>query len=150
MKKAAIFLSLLVAFFGVNLMADAQTIGYLDFQKVESEYNYAKRAYKELDNKALELQQYIIDKDKQFKAIESPVQKKNFEEKTQAEFKLKEESLYKLKMQKEDEIYNNIMNASKVVASNKKIDIVLDYRVVFTGGVDITKDIIQYLNNQQK
>ena len=67
MKKAAIFLSLLVAFFGVNLMADAQTIGYLDFQKVESEYNYAKRAYKELDNKALELQQYIIDKDKQFR-----------------------------------------------------------------------------------
>ena len=150
MKKAAIFLSLLIAFFGINLSANAQTIGYADFQKIESEYNYAKRVYKDLDNKVLELQQYVIDKDKQFKAIESPVQKKNFEEKTQAEYKMKEESVYKLKVQKEDEVYNNIMNAAKAVAANKKIDIVLDYRVVFTGGVDITRDIIQYLNSSQK
>ena len=150
MKKIALLLSLLTVFFGINLAADAQTIGYADFQKIESEYNYAKKVYKDIDNKVLELQQYVIDKDKQFKAIESPVQKKNFEEKTQAEYKMREESVYKLKVQKEDEVYNNIMNAAKTVAAQKKIDIVLDYRVVFTGGIDITRDIIQYLNSQSK
>ena len=57
-----------------------------------TEYYYAKNVYKELDTKALELQQYLIDKDKQYKAIESPIAKKNFEEKTAKEFKAKQVS----------------------------------------------------------
>ena len=143
-KLALIALSLLMF---TNLTAKAETIGYANFKKIESEYAYAKTSYKEIDNKVLELQQYVIDKDKQFKAIDSPIQKKNFEDKIQKEYKAKEDEVLKLKLQKEDEIYQNIMNATKMVAVTKKIDIVLDYRVVFTGGVDISADIIQYLNS---
>lgn len=147
MRKIRLVLVALVVMFTVNLAANAETIAYANFKKIESEYNYAKTSYKEIDNKVLELQQYVIDKDKQFKAIDSPIQKKNFEDKIQTEYKAKEDSVLKLKMQKEDEIYQNIMAATKVVAETKKIDIVLDYRVVFTGGVDISNDVIQYLNS---
>lgn len=129
-----------------NLAAKAETIGYANFKKIESDYVYAQTSYKEIDNKVLELQQYVIDKDKQFKAIESPIQKKNFEEKIQKEYKEKEDAVLKLKLAKEDEIYKNIMSATKAVAAAKNIDIVLDYRVIFTGGVDISNDVVQYLN----
>ena len=53
----------------VNAKADAQTIGYVNYKTVESNYEYAKNAYKEIDTKYLELQQYLMDKEKQYKNI---------------------------------------------------------------------------------
>ncbi|MDD3237436.1 MAG: OmpH family outer membrane protein [Candidatus Gastranaerophilales bacterium] len=147
MKNLKLAVTALALLFFTNLAANADTIAYANFKKIESEYAYAKDSYKQIDNKVLELQQYVIDKDKQFKAIDSPIQKKNFEEKIQKEYKDKEDTVLKMKMQKEDEIYQNIMAATKAVAAIKKYDVVLDYRVVFTGGIDISNDIIQYLNS---
>lgn len=147
--KVIIFTLSLMIF--TNLAASAaDTIAYANFKKIEAEYAYAKTSYKEIDNKVLELQQYVIDRDKQFKAIESPIQKKNFEEKIQKEYKMKEDEVLKLKLQKEDEIYKNIMDATKAVSASKNYAVVLDYRVVFTGGVDISDDIIKYLNSATK
>lgn len=144
LKTALVTLSLMLI---TNLTASAESIAYANFKKIESEYTYAITSYKEIDNKVLELQQYVIDKDKQFKALDTPIEKKNFEEKIQKEYKAKEDQVLKLKLQKEDEIYQNIMTATKAVAAAKKIDIVLDYRVVFTGGCDISNDITAYLNS---
>lgn len=147
-KLKTIFASILIMF-AVNLSANAATIGYADFQKVLTEYTYARNAYKDIDNKLLELQQYVIDKDKQFKAIESPIQRKTFEDQIQKEFKAKEDRVYNLKVQKEKEIKDNILAASKAVATSKKLDVILDYGVVYAGGVDVTNDIIQYLNSKK-
>ena len=51
----------------------------------------------------MELQQFVIDKDKQFKAIESPIQRKTFEEQIQKEFKAKEEAYMALRAKREKE-----------------------------------------------
>ena len=150
MSKIKFILTALLVMVAANLSANAMTIGYADFQKVLSEYSYARSAYKDLDNKLLELQQYAIDKDKQYKAIESPLQRKTFEEQIQKEFKVKEDRIYDLKSQKEKIIRDNVLAASKAVAASKKLDIILDYGVVYAGGVDVTNDIIQYLNTQKK
>lgn len=150
MFKFRFILSALLIMVATNLSANAATIGYADFQKVISDYSYARNAYKDIDNKLLELQQYVIDKDKQFKAIESPIQKKTFEEQIQKEFKAKEDRIYNLKTQKEKTIRDNVLAASKAVAAAKKLDVILDYGVVYAGGVDVTNDIIQYLNTQKK
>jgi Skp family chaperone for outer membrane proteins len=136
--------------FAANLSANAATIGYADFQKVITEYTYARNAFRDIDNKLLELQQYAIDKDKQYKAIESPIQKKTFEDQIQKEFKVKEERIYNLKVKKEEEIRKNVLAASKAIASSKKLDVILDYSAVYAGGVDVTNDIIQYLLNTQQ
>ncbi len=125
------------------------TIGCADFKKIENNYSYAQKTYKELDDKVLALQQYLINKDKEYKTIDSPVSKKNFEEKTEKEYKAKEDAILKLKLQKEQEIFNNIQNASKIVSAQKKIDVVFDYRVILSGGTDLTQDIIDYLNNNK-
>lgn len=148
-KSKSIFLALAIIFTAA-LSANAQTIGYADFQKVIEQYTFAKNAYKDIDNKLLELQQYAIDKDKQYKTIESPIQKKTFEEQIQKEFKTREDKIYNLKVSKETEIKNNVLNASKAVAAAKKLDVILDYGVVYAGGVDVTNDIIQYLNAPKK
>ena len=150
MFKVKFILTSLLIMFAANLSANAATIGYADFQKVLTDYKYARTAYKDIDNKLMELQQYVIDKEKQFKTIESPIQRKTFEDQIQKEFKAKEERVYNLKVQKEKEIQNNILAASKAVATSKKLDVVLDYSVVYAGGVDVTNDIIQYLNSAKK
>ena len=150
MFKFKFILTALLIMFATNLTADAANIGYADFQKVLTEYKYARNAYKDIDNKLMELQQYVIDKEKQFKTIESPIQRKTFEDQIQKEFKAKEERVYNLKVQKEKEIQNNILAASKAVATAKKLDVVLDFSVVYAGGVDVTNDIIQHLNTVKK
>lgn len=147
MKKMRLLITVLALTFAASMANAADTIGVANYKKIEAEYNYAKQVYKQIDDKILELQQFVIDKDKQFKAIESPIQKKNFEERTQKEYKAKEDAVLKLKLDKQDLIYDNILNATKVVAKQKGIATVIDYRVIFVGGVDITDDIIKYLNS---
>ncbi|CDC22051.1 MAG: OmpH family outer membrane protein [Candidatus Gastranaerophilaceae bacterium] len=131
----------------LSTTANAQTIGYVNYKTVESNYEYAKSAYKEIDTKYLELQQYLMDKEKQYKNIDSPINKKNFEDQVQKDFKLKNDEFDKLKLKRAQEVESNILQATKAVAADKKIDIVLDYRVIFTGGVDLSQDVINYLNS---
>ena len=146
--KISFLITAILAITGMQAQAD--TIGYADFKKIENNYNYAQKAYKDIDSKVLSLQQYLIDKDKEYKAIESPLSKKTFEEKTEKEYKAKEDAVVKLKLEKDNEIFNNIQNASKIVSAQKNIDVVFDYRVILTGGVDLTQDIINYLNGNKK
>ncbi len=150
MKNIKLFVTTLLILLGLNLSANAATIGYADFDKVLSQYTYARNSFKDIDSKLTELQQYVIDKDKQYKTIDSPIQKKTFEEQIQREFKTKEERVYNLKVQKEKEIRDSIITACKSVAAAKKLDVILDYGVIYAGGVDVTNDIIQYLNSAKK
>ena len=147
LKSMFIVAIAMFGFLSVNNSATAQTIGYVNYKTVETSYEYAKAAHKEIDTKYLELQQYLMDKEKQYKNIESPITRKNFEEQVQKDFKLKNEEFDKLKNKRAQEVENNILQATKVVAADKKIDIVLDYRVVFTGGIDLSQDVINYLNS---
>jgi len=150
MKKFKISFLITALLAVTALQAQADTIGYADFKKIENNYAYAQKTYKDIDSKVLSLQQYLIDKDKEYKSIDSPLSKKAFEEKTEKEYKAKEDAVVKLKLEKENEIFNNIQNASKIVSAQKNIDVVFDYRVILTGGVDLTQDIINYLNGNKK
>ena len=148
MKKLGLAIFTIMVMTVFTAAANATNIGTIDFKKVGMSYNYAKSVFKELDSKSMELQQFIIDKDKQYKAIDSPIAKKNFEEKTQKEFQAKKDALENLQAQKEDDIFNRIMNATKAVANQKKLEAVFDQNAVFVGGMDITDDVIRYLNGQ--
>lgn len=129
----------------MNNAANASGVGYIDYRKIQDNYAYAKEVTKEVDAKALELQQYLVDKEKQFKALDTPVKKKNFEDKTAKEFKAKQDAYIKMKLQKEEAVYNKIQDATKKVLVEQKLDAVLDYRVIFVGGVDITDLVLQKL-----
>ena len=126
--------------------AQASGIGFINYKKVQESYSVAKEAIKEVDAKGLELQQYLVDKEKEFKTLDTPLKKKNFEEKTAKDFKVKEEAYMKLKVKKEEEIYTKIQDAAKQVLCDQKLDAIVDFRIIFVGGIDITDLVVQKLN----
>lgn len=141
-----------LALFGAAVLslgssAIAGGVGYIDYQKVQESYPLAQQAIKEVDSKATELQQYMLDKEKQYKALDTPLKKQNFEDATARELNTKQEALYRLKSDKEELVFNKIQAAAKQVLVEQKLDAVLDFRIVFVGGVDITDLVIQKLKS---
>lgn len=143
-KLGIVFLAVALTF---TAKASAATLGFINYQKVQENYSFAIQAVKEVETKELELQQYMVDKEKQYKSLDTPLKKKNFEEMTARELKSKEAAYIKLKMSKEEQIYNKIQAATKDVMVEQKLDSVVDYRVIFVGGLDITDLVISKLKN---
>lgn len=94
MKKFNLAALLMTAglLFVLGNQADAAGVGYINYQKVQDGFPFAQQAVKEIDAKALEMQQYMVDKEKQYKSLDTPLKKQNFEAQTAREFKLKEEA----------------------------------------------------------
>ena len=149
MKKFKLTALLMTAglFITLGNQANAAGVGYIDYQKVQENFPFAQQAVKEIDAKALEMQQYMVDKEKQYKSLDTPLKKQNFEEQTAREFKLKQDAYIRLKSQKEEQVYNKIQAATKQVLVEQKLDAVVDYRVIFVGGVDISDIVIQKLKS---
>ena len=120
-------------------------VGYIDYAKVIDNYDYAKQVTKEVDAKGLEMQQYLVDKEKEYKALDTPLKKQTFEERISQEFKAKESAYIALKEKREQEVYNKIREAAKAIMVEQKLDAVMDIRGVFVGGVDITPSVISRL-----
>ena len=144
MKKFKLAALLMAAglFLSLGSQANAAGIGYIDYQKVQDNFPFAQQAIKEIDAKALEMQQYMV-----YKSLDTPLKKQNFEEQTAKEFKLKQDAYIRLKSQKEEQVYNKIQAATKQVLVEQKLDAVVDYRVIFVGGVDISDIVIQKLKS---
>ncbi len=142
MKK---FLSLLLALLIITPVF-ADTIGSINYREVVTNYSKAKSAQNEIEDRANELQQFLLVKEKEFKKIESPVQKKSFEEQTAKLFAQKQDAYQKYKAKKEKEIDDAIVAAIKTVAIENKVTSVMDARVMFFGAVDLTQQVIKKLN----
>ncbi len=145
-KLAILALACGLCICGVS-QAYAAGVGYIDYQKVQAEYPLAQQAIKEVDAKALELQQFMVDKEKQYKALDTPLKKQNFEDATARELDAKQDAYAKLRNQKEELVYNNIQAAAKKVLVEQHLDAIVDYRIIFVGGVDVTDQIIQKLKS---
>ncbi len=147
MKKNLAILTLILGLSSFANQAFAGGVGYINYIKVQENFSFAQAAVKEIDAKQLELQQYMVDKEKQYKALDTPLKKQNFEDATAREFNAKQEALLKLKTQKGEQVYNKIQAAAKQVLVEQKLDVILDTSTVFVGGVDITDLVIQKLKS---
>lgn len=147
-SKLAVALTALgmIVFGGVNQVF-ASGVGYLDYQKVYESYPLAQQAIKEIDAKGLEIQQFMVDKEKQYKALDTPLKKQNFEEATAKEFAAKQDAYIQLKNQKDELIFNNIENAAKRVMVEQGLDTILIDKAIFVGGVDVTDKVISKLKS---
>ncbi|MBR1373660.1 OmpH family outer membrane protein [bacterium] len=132
----------IVAFTGA---VNAGGVGYIDYAKVIDNYDYAKQVTKEIDAKGLEMQQYLVDKEKEYKSLDTPLKKQTFEERISQEFKAKESAYMTLRDRREQEVYNKIKEAAKAVMVEQKLDAVMDVRGLFVGGIDITSNVINKL-----
>ena len=137
-------ISMMVLF---NAKAYAEGVGFIDYKKVQDNFAFAQNAAKEVDAKGLELQQFLVDKEKQYKSLDTPLKKQNFEEKTKKEFEAKQSAYVTFKLKKEEEVYNKIQSAAKQVLVEQKLDAIFDYRVIFVGGLDVTDLVITKLKS---
>lgn len=120
-------------------------VGYIDYARVLENYPLAQQAVKDLDAKGLELQQFMLEKEKQYKGLSTPLQKQNFETQTANELKAKQETLARLQQEKEAQILQRVQAAARNVMVAQKLDAILSDQVVFVGGVDITDQVLQQL-----
>ena len=143
LKAGLVAFSLLI----MTSAAYAGGVGYIDYVKVIDNYSFAQQATKEVDAKGLEMQQYLVDKEKEYKSLDTPLKKQTFEQRTAQEFKAKEEAYMNLKTKREQEVYNKIREAAKAVMVEQKLDAIMEQRGDIVGGVDITDSVISKLRS---
>lgn len=149
MKKLKLMAILMAAGLALSFGNSANAeVGFINYQKVLDNYPAAQQAVKDLDAKGLELQQYMLEKEKQYKSLDTPLKKQNFETQTATEFNTKQDALMKLRNDKENQIMTQIQSAAKVIMVSQRLDAVLSDQVIFVGGVDITDLVIQKLKGQ--
>ncbi len=149
MKKLKLMAILMAAGLALSFGNSANAeVGFINYQKVLDNYPAAQQAVKDLDAKGLELQQYMLEKEKQYKSLDTPLKKQNFETQTATEFNAKQDALMKLRNDKENQIMTQIQAAAKSIMVSQRLDAVLSDQVVFVGGVDITDLVIQKLKGQ--
>ncbi|MCQ2740013.1 MAG: OmpH family outer membrane protein [bacterium] len=122
-------------------------VGYIDYLKVMGNYQYAKNSAKEIETKGLEIQKYLEQKEVEFNKLETPLQKKKFEETVQNELKVKEKAFNDFREKKEESVYTKIHAVTEKIRLDKGYDAILDSRSVFSGGIDITDLLIKTLNS---
>jgi len=144
--KMGLIIAVMTVFAG---MANAGGVGYIDYAKVIDNYDYAKQVTKEIDAKGLEMQQYLVDKEKEYKSLDTPLKKQTFEDRVSQEFKTKEAAYMALKEKRETEVYNKVKEAAKAVMVEQKLDAVMDIRGVFVGGIDISQSVITKLKTMK-
>ncbi len=142
--KMLALIPVLALVMGIGSQANAE-VGYIDYQRVLENYPAAQQAIKDIDAKTLELQQYMLEKEKQYKNLSTPLQKQNFGTQASNEVQAKQEAIVKLQREKEAQILTKIQTAAKAVMVAQHLDAVLSDQVVFVGGVDVTDQVIQQL-----
>lgn len=145
-KKLTI--GLLITLFMINIVSPsfAGGIGYVDYNKVLTEYQYAKTSMREVEKKNIEINAYLKQKEAEFSKLETPLQKQKFETTVQQELRVKEQALNEFKVKREEAIYKRIHAVSEKIRVNKGFDAILDARSIFSGGVDVTDEMIKTLN----
>ena len=141
MKKLVLMLFLLV-----SLPCFAAGVGYINYEKVASEYQFAKASLREIETKGREIEQYLKFKEIEFNKLETPLQKQKFQETVQAELRARENAFNDFRNKKEDEVYKRIYAVAEKIRLEKGLDVLIDARGVFSGGVDISDAVIQKLN----
>ena len=145
MKKSIIAVLMALTLMVPSSAVFAAGIGYVDYEEVIENCSFALNAKKQLDSKALQIKQYMFDKEKEYESIQSPVQKQNFQDKVTAELKAKQSEFLREQAKTEQAIFNKIRDVAKGIMIEQKLDAIISDKAVFCGGVDITKTLIDRL-----
>lgn len=142
MKKVLILLGLLI----ITTPCFAAGVGYINYEKVATNYTFAKKSIQEVEMKGREIEVYLKTKEAEFSKLETPLQKQKFQETVQAEMQVKEKAFNDFREKREEEVYQRIHAVAEKIRLERQYDVLLDARGVFSGGVDITDELIKRLN----
>ena len=74
------------------------------------------------------------------------MQKQKFQETVQTEMQTKEKAFNELREKREEEVYQRIYAVAEKIRLEKQYDVLLEARGIFSGGNDITDELIKRLN----
>ncbi len=128
----------------------ADNIGYIAMERILMNYEEAKTIQQELQEKRDAYQQEVVEKRKEIedarKAKKSEEDIQRLVTETEANLKLKQEGIFRNEVEKQEKLLAKIINLGNLVAKEYGIDVVLDKRVVYSGGFDLTDFILDKLN----
>ena len=146
MKKLAAFLLILSSqLFTVS----ADNIGFIDVQQVLLQSEFVKTFQRDLEKKG-EAYQKLVQKNQE-KIEKAKAKNKSDDElaemfkKIEEELRPKEEELAQLEANFEQELYFKLMEKSAELGKEYGVDVVLDKRVIFHGGFDLTNFVLEKL-----
>lgn len=153
MKNLKLFISTLICA-GMLIFcasaANAKGIGVVDLGKIIENYTKAQEVTADLKVKEAELEKFVQGAQDQIKNANTPVEKKNLEEKLAEQFNIKRNAFAKEQSEKWQIIENEVFEKIKKVANDKNLDIVLNKQTVIIGGDNITAEVIKQLNEEAK
>lgn len=128
----------------------AESIGFIDTQLVVKQYNKAIAAQSDLVRKQKELQDLVIRKQGDLEtakiASKNEDELSKMKDEFENELQPKREELMGLNQKLSSDIEKDIIDATRKIAKQLRIDIILDKQVVLVGGTDLTNLVTNYLN----
>jgi Skp family chaperone for outer membrane proteins len=134
---------------GIAFAADQ--VGVVDTQLVLQKYNKAQAMATEAKSKEEDLQKLKDSLLQKLKAGDklSPIEKKNLEDKLNAEFAEKFKAYREWSVTQEQSLKSDFDKAVKSISDSDKLDLVLPKQGVIEGGRDITDDVLNLLNKSE-
>jgi len=146
-KKLVLFLMLSLTL-ATALVAD--NIGFIDMERLISNYKGAQKIQVEMREKLEDYQKIVakkqekIEKAKKNKKSEKEIEKLVTE--IEEELKPKQEELRRFESDAHIRLMSKITETAKLISKEYGIDVVLDKRVVYVGGFDLTNFILEKLS----
>jgi len=135
----------------LTMVSIADTIGYIDSQQILKQYNKSLTAQVDLAQKQKEFQDLLIEKQKELEeaqaANKTDEELVELKEELEKELQPKKDELLQLNQDLSIAIENDIINATKSIAKQLRIDVVVDKQVIIMGGMDLTSLVLSKLNN---
>ncbi|MEB3244855.1 MAG: OmpH family outer membrane protein [Vampirovibrionales bacterium] len=134
-----------------SLPAFAETIGYVDFDKVFNEYDKAQTVMADMKVKEADLRKVQADFVKQIEEskktnTKNPVANTTLEKDLSEKLNARINEYRDWASSKQKEIEGDIRGAVTGSATKRGVDVVLTEQAVFQGGLDLTADVITKLN----
>ncbi|MDX2084781.1 MAG: OmpH family outer membrane protein [Candidatus Melainabacteria bacterium] len=151
-KQATIAFAAMIALVAGAFQATfADTVGYVDMEKVQDNYSKAQDFMADLKVRQAELRKMEAEFVKQLEekrktSAKNPIGQDKLEKDLQDQFQAKQNEYQDWATARQKELLGSVRNAIKMVAQSKNIDVVLAKQAVFEGGSDITNEVLMKLN----
>jgi outer membrane protein len=151
MAVAVVAVAASVSITGSSLSHAVASIGYVDLEKVISDYGKAQTVMADIKVKEADLRKMQADFVKQLEVnrkanAKSPVSSDALEKELNEKLNAKLNEYRDWAATKQKEVDNDLKATIRDVAKAKNVDVVLTRQAVFEGGADLTNDVLSKLN----
>lgn len=145
MKKAIMATFLTVAALSCATAGFAAGVGYVDYNRVSTQYSLAKKYSADLDNKINSIKTYAESQDKRALAAKTDAERKQIRTDAIKNVRVKQQDYVTTRNKYEADLTAKVVAAAEKVRVSKGLDVILKKDARVTGGVDCTQDVLNIL-----